>query len=90
MRLIQQTLDKPGEIVSGDWLHRVLFPSEYDSIYFPAGYGLISDREIRLAFSYSQNASDNPCTLYTYRFDEEGNLIEIEQESMDRMWYGYM
>lgn len=83
-------VQEPGDIFYRDWLQRTHFPSEYDSIYFPAGYGLISDREIRLAFSYSQNAADNPCTLFTYRFDEEGNLIEIEQESMDSMWGGYV
>ena len=80
-------VDEPGDTFYGRWLERTHFPSEYDSIYFPAGYGLISDREIRFAFSLSQNTM--ACSLYTYRFDEEGNLIEILKESMDNVWDGY-
>ena len=81
---------QPGDFGYGDWLKRSYFESEYDSIYFPAGYGLISDREIRLVYSYSQDAADNPCTLFTYRFDENGNLTEIDRESCDSMWAGYV
>ena len=80
----------PSEDFNILWLERSHFESEYDSIYFPAGYGLISEREITLAYSYSQDAADNPCRLYTYRFDEAGNLIEIEEQAMDSMWGGYV
>ena len=74
----------------GDWLKRTYHPSEYDSIYFPAGYGLISDREIRLAYAYSMDAAENPCVLYTYRFDENGNLTELIRENAGGMWGGYV
>lgn len=80
----------PGDIFYGTWFTRSYYESEYDSIYFPAGYGLISDREIRLVYSYGQDSADNPCTLYTYRFDENGNLIEIQRESCSSMWDGYV
>ena len=83
-------VEKPGDIFYGIWLERSHYESEYDSIYFPTGYGVISDREITLAFSYSQDAADNPCRLFTYRFDEAGNLIEIEEQAMDSMWGGYV
>jgi len=83
-------VEAPGDSFYGLWLVRSHYESEYDSIYFPAGYGVISDREICLAYSYSQNSADNPCRLYTYRFDENGNLIEIVQESLDAMWGGYV
>lgn len=83
-------VEKPGDIFYGLWLERSHYESEYDSIYFPAGYGLISDQEITLAYSYSQDAADNPCRLFTYRFDEAGNLIEIEKQAMDSMWSGYV
>lgn len=83
-------VDEPDSSFYGEWLKRTHFPSEYDSVYFPAGYGLISDREIRLVFSYSQDAADNPCILFTYRFDENGNLIEIEREDCGSMWGGYV
>lgn len=80
----------PDGIFYGLWLKRSFYESAYDSVYFPQGYGLISDREIRLAYSYSQDSVDNPCTLYTYRFDENGNLTEIEQEYCDGLWDGYV
>lgn len=81
---------QPGDFGYGDWFKRSYYESEYDSIYFPQGYGLISDREIRLAYSYSQNAADNPCILFTYRFDENGNLVELLRENCDGMWGGYV
>ena len=83
-------VEKPGDIFYGIWLERSTYESEYDSIYFPAGYGVISDREITLAYSYSQNSPDNPCTLYTYRFDDAGNLTEIQEERVDGLWGGHV
>lgn len=74
----------------GDWLRRNIFESAYDSVYFPQGYGIISDREIQLVYSISQDSPDNPAELYTYRFDEAGNLTEIRRESMNSMWEGYV
>ena len=41
-----------------------------------------------MVFSYSQDAAYNPCRIYTYRFDEAGNLIEIETMDMDNIWAG--
>lgn len=82
-------VDEPGDFGYGDWLKRTFYPSEYDCIYFPEGYGLISDREIRFAYAYSQEAADNPCTLYTYRFDDNGNLVYILKESCDSLWGGF-
>lgn len=81
-------VEKPGGIFYDLWFSRG--DHEYDSTYFPAGYSLISDREIRFVFAYSQDAADNPCTLYTYRFDEAGNLTEIEKVAMGSMWKGYV
>lgn len=81
---------QPGDFGYGDWFKRSYYESEYDSIYFPAGYGLISDREIRLAYAYSRDAGDNPCKLFTYRFDENGNLTEILKEDCDGWWAGYV
>ena len=68
----------------------VLSSPSYMTIYFPAGYSIISDHEITLVHSYSQNAVYNPCTIYTYRFDEAGNLTEIQTISMDFMWSGHV
>ena len=84
------SIDEPGDSLYEYWLKRTYYPSEYDSVFFPEGYSVISDREIRLVFSYSQDAVYNPCAMYTYRFDEAGNLIEIEEETMDGMWAGHV
>lgn len=79
----------PGDFLYDDWIKRDFFDSAYDSTYFPKGYSVISDSEIRFVYSYSQNAADNPARLYTYRFDESGNLTEILEESCDSLWSGY-
>lgn len=50
----------------------------YYSIYFPEGESVISDREISFLYSFSSNAWCNPLYRYTYRFDEQGNLTELE------------
>ena len=84
------SVDEPGDSLYGYWLKRTYYPSEYDSIYFPEGYSIISDREIQLVFSYSQDAAYNPCRIYTYRFDEAGNLTEIETMDMDNIWAGHV
>ena len=81
---------EPGDFMYGEWFLRSHTPSEYESVYFPAGYSIISDCEITLVHSYSQNAVYNPCTIYTYRFDEAGNLTEIQTTSMDFMWSGHV
>lgn len=81
---------EPDDSLYGYWMKRTAYPSEYDSIYFPEGYSIISDREIQLVFSYSQDAAYNPCRIYTYRFDEAGNLTEIETMDMDNIWAGHV
>lgn len=50
----------------------------YYSIYFPEGESVISDREISFLYSFSSNAWCNPLYRYTYRFNEQGNLTELE------------
>ena len=50
----------------------------YYSIYFPEGESIISDREISFLYGFSSNAWCNPLYRYTYRFDEQGNLTELE------------
>lgn len=50
----------------------------YYSIYFPEGESVISNREISFLYSFSSNAWCNPLYRYTYRFDEQGNLTELE------------
>lgn len=67
----------PGDFNYNIWMKRDLWDSEYSSVYFPAGYSLISDREIRLVFTLSSDSASDPAIYYTYRFDENGDLTEI-------------
>ena len=45
------------------------------------------DQEITFALSGSQDF--HHVTLYTYRFDEAGNLTEIIRTIRDALWNGY-
>ena len=64
------------ELFYGDWLKRSWVNDEYDCVYFADGYSVISDREISFGQCYSKSSSE-PCTRYTYRFDDQGNIREI-------------
>ena len=79
--------NKPDNMFFGDWLKRSWHTELYDCYYFPADYSVISDEEITFALSGSQ--INHFVTLYTYRFDEQGNLTEIIKRSSDAFWNGY-
>lgn len=78
---------KPDNDFFGDWLKRSWNTGTYDCYYFPADYSVISEDEITFALSSSQNF--HYVTLYTYRFDGQGNLTEILRRSSDAFWNGY-
>lgn len=78
---------KPDNDFFGDWLKRSWNNDTYDCYYFPADYSVISDEEITFALSGSQIY--HYVTLYTYRFDEQGNLTEILRRSSDAFSSGY-
>ena len=79
--------EKPNNDFFGDWLKRSWYNDTYDCYYFPADYSVISENEITFALSSSQNF--HYVTLYTYRFDEQGNLTEILRRSSDAFSSGY-
>ena len=62
-----------------DWMKRNLFDSPYENIYFPEGYSVISPEEITFLQSFGSESLDFFCSVYTYRFDTQGNLTEIRQ-----------
>ncbi len=74
--------DDTDNVMYGTWYERSYGNEEYDCYYFSDEYGTISDREITFALSYSQSAIYNPITVYTYRFDENGNITEIVTRGM--------
>lgn len=78
---------KPDNDFFGDWTKRSWYNDEYDCYYFPADYSVISEEEITFALSGSQ--INHFVSLYTYRFDEAGNLREITQKYIDDLWNNY-
>lgn len=69
--------DGDDNVMYGTWCEYEYGNGEYNCYYFSDEYGAISDREITFAVSFSQSATTNPLIIYTYRFDEDGNLTEI-------------
>ena len=78
---------KPDNDFFGDWTKRSWYNDTYDCYYFPVDYSVISDEEITFALSSSQDY--HYVTLYTYRFDEQGNLTEILRRSSDAFSSGF-
>ena len=78
---------KPDNDFFGDWTKRSWYNDEYDCYYFPADYSVISEEEITFALSGSQ--INHFVTLYTYRFDEAGDLTEITKKYIDDLWNNY-
>lgn len=72
----------------GYWLRYSYGNPEYDFIYFADGYSTISDRQISFVHSYSASSVYGDSTLYTYYFDEAGDLTEIRFEPCDGIWDG--
>ena len=72
------------------WYNYSYYPGPYDSFYFPEGQSVISDNEITFLYSSSQASEDNPLTRCTYRFDEQGNITEIERDDFGLIWGGYV
>ena len=62
----------------------------YSSVYFPEGNSVISDDEITFYFSYSSTAGDDPCMKYTYRFDDQGRIVEVCKVYSGRTWGGFV
>ena len=89
-RYSHSSVAESGEMFYENWLEQIAVASIYDSAYIPNGYGVVSDREIRLVLSYSKDSAENPCSLLTYRFDEAGNLTEIQKDTLGGLWGGHV
>lgn len=88
-RYSHSVTETAGGLFYGDWLKRSWENDDYDCMYFPEGCSVISDREIRFGQSLSRNSRE-PCTMYTYYFDEEGNIREILVTYSDRWSCRYL
>ena len=71
-----ETADSP--VMFESWCERSYGNENRESYYFSKDYNVISDREISFAYSYSQESSTDPIRIYTYLFDEDGGLREIQ------------
>lgn len=67
-----------SQIMFESWCERSYGNENRESYYISKDYNVISDREISFAYSYSQESSTDPIRIYTYLFDEDGGLREIQ------------
>lgn len=67
-----------SQVMFESWCERSYGNENRESYYFSKDYNVISDREISFAYSYSQESSTDPIRTYTYLFDEDGGLREIQ------------
>lgn len=65
------------ELFYGDWLKRSYSNEPYDCMYFADGFSRISDHEITFVQSLSRAAWTDTSRMFTYCFDDNGNLREI-------------
>ena len=68
-----------SSVMFESWCERSYGNENRESYYISKDYNVISDREISLAYSYSQKSSSDPIRIYTYLFDEDGALREIHE-----------
>ena len=67
-----------SQVMFESWCERSYGNENRESYYISKDYNVISDREISFAYSYSQESSTDPIRIYTYLFDEDGGLREIQ------------
>ena len=67
-----------SQVMFESWCERSYGNENRESYYISKDYNVISDREISFAYSYSQESSSDPIRIYTYLFDEDGGLREIQ------------
>lgn len=67
-----------SQVMFESWCERSYGNENRESYYISKDYNVISDREISFAYSYSQESSNDPIRIYTYLFDEDGGLREIQ------------
>lgn len=82
-------VSKADDHFYNDWMKRSWYNEEYDCMYFADGYSLISDSEITFVHSYGRTGWADTSRLFTYRFDENGELCEIIEQGLYSEFNGY-
>ena len=67
----------------GEDLNMIFYERKNQPISFPEGIGVISDEKVCFAAVWDVGDGTQEMDIYTYRFDEDGNLVYMEYKPMD-------
>ena len=67
----------------GEDLNMILYERKNHPISFPEGIGVVSDEKVCFAAVWDVGDGTQEMDIYTYRFDEDGNLVYMEFKPMD-------
>lgn len=67
----------------GEDLNMSFYERKNQPISFPEGIGVISDEKVCFAAVWDVGDGTQEMDIYTYRFDEDGNLVYMEFKPMD-------
>ena len=67
----------------GEDLNMILYERKNQPISFPEGIGVISDEKVCFAAVWDVGDGTQEMDIYTYRFDEDGNLVYMEYKPID-------
>lgn len=67
----------------GEDLNMNLYERKNQPISFPEGIGVISDEKVCFAAVWDVGDGTQEMDIYTYRFDEDGNLVYMEFKPID-------
>ena len=67
----------------GEDLNMILYERKNHPISFPEGIGVVSDEKVCFAAVWDVGDGTQEMDIYTYRFDEDGNLVYMEFKPID-------
>ena len=67
----------------GEDLNMSFYERKNQPISFPEGIGVVSDEKVCFATVWDVGDETQEMDIYTYRFDEDGNLVYMEFKPMD-------
>ena len=67
----------------GEDLNMSFYERKNQPISFPEGIGVVSDEKVCFAAVWDVGDGTQEMDIYTYRFDEDGNLVYMEFKPMD-------
>ena len=67
----------------GEDLNMSFYERKNQPISFPEGIGVVSDEKVCFAAVWDVGDGTQEMDIYTYRFDEDGNLVYMEYKPMD-------